>query len=39
MQKWREGLRSRGRDREPVAAEERQILPNEGHKKVALIPY
>ncbi len=38
-QKWREGLRSRGRDHEPVVAEERQILLNEGHKKVALIPY
>ena len=38
-QKRREGLRSRGRDREPVAAEEHQILLNEGHKKVVLIPY
>jgi hypothetical protein len=37
-QKRREGFRSRGRDREPVATEERWILPSEGHKKVALIP-
>jgi hypothetical protein len=37
-QKRREGWRARGRDREPVAAEECRILPSEGHKKVALIP-
>ena len=37
-QKQREGLRSRGRDCEPVATVERQIFPSEGHKKVSLIP-
>ena len=37
-QKRREGLQSRGRDRELVTVEERRILPSEGHKKVALIP-
>ena len=36
--RWQEGLQSRERDREPVAAEERRILSSEGHKKVAMIP-
>ena len=36
--RWQEGLRSRERDCEPVAAKERRILPSEGHKKVAMIP-